>query len=165
MVPEARKRWISFHNHVEGHLKEEGGDLWPIRGFANKMPEHAARLAAALTLVTNLDAGAIDDASMERGVRLAEHYACEALRLFEAALANPDLVMAQRLLDWLRQWPEAAISLREIYRVGPNSIRDKATASKMAAILEAHGWLEPIPGGAIVADRRCRQAWRIVKGG
>jgi hypothetical protein len=161
----AQAKWIAFHDHIEGNLKEEGGDLWPIRGFANKMPEHAARLAAVIALVDDINATEIDEANMKCGIALAEHYASEALRLFEAALANPDLVMAQRLLDWLRQWPEAAISLREIYRVGPNSIRDKATASKMAAILEAHGWLEPIPGGAIVADRRCRQAWRIVKGG
>jgi hypothetical protein len=30
------------------------GELEPVRGLANKLPEHAARIAAALTLVENM---------------------------------------------------------------------------------------------------------------
>jgi Protein of unknown function (DUF3987) len=162
---DAVKLWIAFHDHIESNLKEEGGELWPIRGLANKLPEHAARLAAVLTLVEDINAAAVDDINMRRGIELAEHYASEALRLFEAGLANVELVLAQRLLDWLRQWPETVISLPDIYQQGPNAIREKATASKMVAILRDHGWLEPIPGGAVVADSHRRQVWRIVKGG
>jgi hypothetical protein len=187
---DARKRWITFHNHVEGNLKEEGGDLWPIRGFANKMPEHAARLAAVVTLVADINAPEIDDDNMRRGIEVAEHYASEALRLFEASKANADLVLAQRLLDWMnppllpslqtkaggtgaaapriaelhRQWPEEAISLPDIYQRSLNAIRDQATARKLVNILVEHGWLEPIPGGAIIAGCRRREAWRIVRG-
>jgi hypothetical protein len=33
----------------------------------------------------------------------------------------------------------------------------------MVRIFEDHGWLVKIPEGAIVADHRCRHAWRIVR--
>jgi hypothetical protein len=160
---DARALWIKFHDHVEVNLREEGGVLWPIRGFANKMPEHAARLAAVLTLAEEFGAPAIDSANMRHGIELTEHYACEALRLFEASQANADLLLAQRLLGWLWQWPEDTISLPDIYQLGPNAIRDKEAARKMVCILQDHGWLEPVSGGAIVTGRHRRRAWCIVK--
>jgi len=97
---------------------------------------------------------------------LAEHYAGEALRVFEASKVNADLVLAQQLLDWLhRQWPEQAISLPDIYQCGPRAIRDKATAKRLVAVLADHGWLVRILGGAEIAGKWRREAWRIVKVG
>jgi hypothetical protein len=165
LSPDARRLWIAFHDHVEVNLKEEVGAFWPIRGFANKMPEHAARLAGVLTLVEDFGAPAIDPANMQRGIELVEHHACEALRLFEASQISADLALAQRLLDWVhRQWPEEAISLPDIYQRSLNAIGDQAAARKVVNILVGHGWLELIPGGAIIAGRRRREAWRIVRG-
>jgi Protein of unknown function (DUF3987) len=161
----AHAQWIAFHDYVECNLREVGGKLWPVRGFGNKLPEHAVRLAAVVTLVADINAPEIDDDNMRRGIELAEHYAIEALRLFEASKANADLALAQRLLDWLhRQWPEEAISLPDIYQRSLNAIGDQATARKLVNILVEHGWLEPIPGGAIIVGCRRREAWRIVRG-
>ena len=162
-MPEARKRWIEFHDHVESNLAEEGGGLWAVRGFANKLPEHAARLAAVLTLIEDIDALAIGEANMKRGVELAEHYVSEALRLFEAGQVKAELMLAQRLRDWLWQWPEDAISLPDIYQRGLNAIGDQATARRMVGILADHGWLAPIDGGAVIAGQRRREAWMIVR--
>src|SRR5262249_32196958 len=39
---------IAFGNHIETRLGA-GGELEPVRGLANKLPEHAARIAAVLT--------------------------------------------------------------------------------------------------------------------
>ena len=44
LAPEARSRWISFTNYVERAIGQ-GGELEPVRGLGNKLPEHAARLA------------------------------------------------------------------------------------------------------------------------
>jgi hypothetical protein len=160
---EAAERWKEFVGHVENQIGP-GGSLEQIKGLANKLPEHAARVASVLTVVGNLNAPEVE--MMRNGITLAEHYAAEALRLFEAGKVNADLRLAQRLLDWLHQhWQDPAISLPDIYQSGPNSIRDKATAQKMVAILVDHGWLAPIEGGAVVAGRQRREAWRIVKAG
>jgi hypothetical protein len=55
---EAMQGWIAFVDHVERQIGR-GGDLEPIRGLANKLPDHAARLAAVLTLVEDLNAGEV----------------------------------------------------------------------------------------------------------
>jgi hypothetical protein len=117
-----------------------------------------------LTLVRNIVAGEIANAEMAAGIALAEHYAAEALRLFGASRINADLRLAQRLRDWLlNQWSEPNISLPDIYQRSLNAIGDKATAAKLVAILEDHGWLVRMPQGAIVAGQRRREAWRIVR--
>ena len=143
-----------------------GGSLEPIRGLANKLQEHAARLAGVLTLTGDIEAAEIAAPEIEAGIALAEHYAAEALRLIDAGRVNEDLRLAQRFLDWLHNsWKEDAISLPDIYQRSLNAIGDKATASKIAGILEAHNHLVKIPGGAKIAGQYRRDAWRIVRGG
>lgn len=39
------------------------------------------------------------------------------------------------------------IALADLYRLGPNAVRDKKTASKMMTILEEHNRAERIAGG------------------
>jgi Protein of unknown function (DUF3987) len=160
---EARRVWIAFADHVERAIGPNGA-LEPVRGLANKLPEHAARLAAILALVDDLGAPQISANHMQAGIALAEHYATEALRLFGASRVNSELRLAQRLLDWLLgTWSEPAISLPDIYQRPLNTIGDKATAAKLVAILEDHGWLVRIPEGAVVSGQRRRDAWRVVR--
>jgi Protein of unknown function (DUF3987) len=164
LSPGARTEWSAFADHVERAISPNGA-LETVRGLANKLPEHASRLAAVLTLVANIDAGEIASAEMQAGIALAEHYVAEALRLFGASRINADLRLAQRLLDWLlSQWNEPNISLPDIYQRSLNAIGDKATATKLVGILEDHGSLERIPQGAVVAGQRRRDAWRIIRG-
>jgi hypothetical protein len=161
----ARRDWFAFATHVEKAIAPNG-ELEPIRGLANKLPEHAARLAAVLTLVAAIEAGEIAAAEMEAGIALAEHYAAEALRLFGVSRINPDLRLAQKLLDWLlSRWREPAVSLPDIYQRGPSAVREQTTARKLVEILESHGWLIRIPQGAEVAGVHRRAAWRIVRAG
>jgi len=160
---EAGKTWKVFVDHVERQMRP-GGELESIKGLANKLPEHAARLAAIITLVGDIHAIEIDDDRMRAGIALAEYYAGEALRVFEGSKANVDLMLAQRLLDWLHwHWQGPAISLPDIYQYGPGAIRDKATAKRLVAVLVDHGWLMPILEGALIAGKRRREAWQIVK--
>jgi len=160
----ATRHWRKFADYVEANVAP-GGKLEEIRGLANKLAEHSARLAAVLALVDDIDTGTIDAEHIEAGIALAEHYAAEALRLFGGARIPADLALARRLLDWLlKAWPEAVISLPEIYRLGPNAVRDKATAEKLVKILVDHGWLEHLPNGAVIAGQRRREAWRVVGG-
>jgi hypothetical protein len=161
---QARGLWIAFADHVERAITPNG-ELEPVRGLANKLPEHAARLAAILALVDDLGAPEISVNHMRAGLALAEHYATEALRVYGASRVNSELLLAQRLLDWLLgTWSEPAISMPDLYQRSLNAIGDKATAAKLTAILEDHGWLVRIPEGAVVLGLRRRDAWRIVRG-
>ena len=42
LSPQGRRLWVAFHDYVEERLGA-GGELEPVRGLANKLPEHAAR--------------------------------------------------------------------------------------------------------------------------
>ena len=160
---EARSLWSGFADHIEREIAPNG-TLEAIRGLANKLPEHAARLAAVLTLIDDIDAGEVSAAEMEAGIVMAEHYAAEALRLCEGSRINRDLHLAQRLLNWLHHnWGEPAVSLPDIYQRGLNAIRDQETAKKIVAILEDHGWLRKIPQGAMIGGKFRRDVWSIVQ--
>jgi hypothetical protein len=160
----ARRLWIAFHDHVEPRLAA-GGELEPVRGFANKLPEHAARIAAALTLIGNIEAGEVGTDETEAGIALAQHYAHEAMRLFGASRMSRELRDAQQLLVWLlTSWPESrGVSLPDIYQRGPNSIREASCARKAVTILAEHGWLVLASPCEIGGTFR-REVWRIVKG-
>jgi len=163
---EARQGWVKFADHVEGQISL-GGDMEPIRGLANKLPEHATRLAAVIALVDDIEAPEISGAHLKAGILLAEHYAAEALRLFAAGRIDPDLLLAQRTLQWLHnteKWSDPYIGLSDLYRLGPNPIRDSRTARKIVGILEEHGWLQCAEGGAIIKGERRREAWLIRRG-
>jgi hypothetical protein len=159
----SRELWIAFSDYVEAAIAP-GGPLEPVRGLANKLPEHAGRLAGVLSLVSDFHASEIIGENMKAGIALAEHYASEALRVLGAARVNPDLRLAQRLLAWLfDQWEETMISLPDIYQRSLNAIGDQATARRLVGILETHGWVIKIPEGGIVNGQRRREAWRIVR--
>jgi hypothetical protein len=161
LSPAARRAWIDIHDWTETRVRP-GGEFEAIRGLANKLPEHAARLAAVLTMAADCDAGEVEVAAMNNGITLAQHYAAEALRLFQGSAADPDLRLAEMTLAWLRGRGEPVFYLPEVYRLGPAAIRDKATAAKVIGILADHGHLESINGGAEIGGKWRRDVWRLV---
>lgn len=158
----AAAAWGRLADEIERKLAP-GGDFEPIRGLANKLAEHAARIGGVLSLADNPDASVIDAKTLGRAAQIADFYASEALRLFEAGAVSPEIQQAEKLLEWLQTgWAEPTIALAPIYQLGPNSIREAAPAKRAIAILEQHGWLTRLEGsGHRVAGNRVRDAWRI----
>ena len=68
---------------------------------------------------------------------------------------------ALRLLHWLQHnWGRPTVCARDIYRSGPNSIRDdRKSALEAAEILEKRGWLIPLR-----SHRHDRKRWQITIG-
>ena len=134
-----------------------------MRGFANKLAEHAARLAGVIQLAETTQAGGIGSEAIERGIALARFYGSEALRLFHTGAIPSGVAQAELLLSWLHaDWAKPLIGIGHVYQRGPNSIRTKAKARAAIDILEEHGWLHPMPDGAEIDGKRHRDAWRIV---
>ncbi len=158
---EASTLWKSFADHVEGQIGPRGA-LEPVIGLANKAPEHAARLAAVLTLVDDPSANEVSQEFMAHGIALAQHYLGEALRLFQGARVDRDLRLAAQLLDWLRSRGEPLVSLPDIYQFGPNAIRDRKTTLRLIRVLEAHKWVVKLPAPTVVNGERRRDVWQIV---
>ena len=80
---------------------------------------------------------------------------------------NAELLRAQELLKWLvTVWEHRPnIGLRHIYQFGPNAVRDSSTAKRLVEVLERHGHLVRIKGGAEIGGRHCRDAWKVIGGG
>lgn len=157
----ARQLWIEFANAIETQLLP-GGPLDNVRGLANKIPEHAVRLGGVLTMTEDPQSVMLDRPNLEHGITLAEYYLEEAIRLYSAGKVRYRLRLAQAALTWMQtEWSHNEISLPDLYQRGPNRIRDKDTARTVIGVLEDHGWLIEIPGGAIVNGIRRQEAWRI----
>lgn len=168
MDARARALWVPFHDYAEGNLGD-GGAWAPIRAFANKAAEHAARLAGVLSVWTG--AWTVTGEAMACGVELAQHYAAEALRLQADGAADPGILDAERLLGWIRALPatrgDVLVSLPAIYQRGPGRLRDKASAERAVGVLAAHLHLLRVEGGAEVVEApggppaKRKEVWRL----
>ena len=78
----------------------------------------------------------------------------------EEPMPPPTPLAAGMLLGWIQNnWTQPIIRARDICRFGPNPIRDRESAIKMAEILVGHGWLVPMK------PHRCdTKRWRIAIG-
>jgi hypothetical protein len=132
--------WRRFHDHVEGQCGN-AEELSPIVDFAAKAAEHAARIAAVLTMVENLHATEVGSETMGAATTLADWYLAEALRLQRGARTNPKLVAADTLLTWLQARGTLDVEFRDILQLGPSPFRTKQAAEETIAVLAAHGWI------------------------
>ena len=162
MTSEARNLWIDFHDYVERHLAQ-GGELAPIAGLANKAPEHAARLAAVMTLYRDLDSPQIEAEDMAKATILMQHYLNESLRLKAAAYINRNIRLAGSVWDWLqRKWREPAIYAAVIYNDCPiREVRDRKKALSIIHILEEHGYLWRVKERVKIGGSYRKEAWQI----
>lgn len=159
----AKEIWFDYSEEFERALGP-GRELEPIVDVANKYPEHAARLAAVLTLFENINSTEIPVAKMEAGIELARFYCSERVRLHEGEKPQRGAVNGQKLITWLHQsWGEEMISLPDVYQNGPYGLRKKEIATETVKFLEEYGWLEKVPGGGIVGGKKRREVWRIVR--
>jgi hypothetical protein len=160
----ARALWVKFVDYCEAEMRR-GGSYESIRGFANKLAEHATRLATTLALFDDLRADILDDVHLACGIELAQHYAAELLRIRGWGKADAALESAEQLWVWLcEKWVHPLVSLPDIYQLGPNPIRSRAAAKPLVTILVEHGCLTRVPP-ADVAGKFRREVWRVNRDG
>jgi Protein of unknown function (DUF3987) len=155
----AMQLWLAYQNTVESALGP-GGTFEPIKGFGSKLPEHAARLAAVLTLVEDLDAPEIGREHMGNGITLAEFFTGEALRLVCTSSITQELELAHFLLDWLLKKGLQQIYVKKVVTDGPSRFRTSQRAREVIAILETHGYLLP-QGEQEIDGARRRESWAV----
>jgi hypothetical protein len=165
LAAEAARAVEAFGREVEVGLGEAG--RWrPVAPIANKLAEHATRLAGVFALAENPQAALVTGDMMARAIALARFYGAEALRLFDQGRVAPHLAVAERVRAWLlTDWPEPFVSLPDLYQRGPRAIRDAKAARAVVDVLYTHGWLERCAEPVTVAGQKRRDAWRIVREG
>jgi Protein of unknown function (DUF3987) len=159
----ARALLTRFSDAVEKE-QADGKRFAYVTGTASKAAEQAARIAAVLTLWSNLNATHVEADAMSNGIQLAQFYLGEAERLASVASIPEELALAEDLRKWLHvSWPHAEITSGEITQNGPNRVRNIKTTMKAAKALADHGWLVPLIKGTIIRGKGRKTAWRIVR--
>jgi hypothetical protein len=161
LARDARDVLTAFARDVE-KAQAPGGPFEDARAFASKTAEHAARLAAVLTIHADPDAPEVTGDTMAGATEIATFYANEAARLADAAIVPPEVADAERMRKWLvGTWGEPCISAGIAAQRGPFKVTDRARNALQR--LQAHGWLIE-DNGAEVAGKPRKEAWRIVRG-
>lgn len=162
MSDEAVRLFHDFADQIELQLGPQG-KLESVKGLASKTPEHAARIAAVLALAEDIKAGEVDIDLLKRGIKLAQWYLGEALRLADAEAFPPDLLNAERTLEWLRERPSDSplFSLPCLYMKGPRPVRHKEAASKVVTILLDHKQIERVDGSHRIEGQLRRECYRL----
>jgi hypothetical protein len=157
---EAKQRWVAFHDEIERGLAPDHV-YEPIRAFACKAAEHALRLAGVLATIQNMAVPAIPDDAMWAATTLMKYYLGEWLRLSGSSTASAEMVLAGRLIAWLRENEHRYIYLAQVYQKGPRGIRDRASATKMIGILETHHILTRVVGGREFDGVHRADVWEV----
>ncbi|MDR2332603.1 MAG: DUF3987 domain-containing protein [Burkholderiaceae bacterium] len=150
--PQAAHCWVAFFNHIESRLDPQFGRLSPIKDFAAKAAEHAARMAAIFEMAQG-DAQTISEDSMQRAIAVIEWYLWEFDRLFAKSPEEKNIEKhAEKILVWMRsKSPVTGFGLprtftrREIQQSGPRP-RDPESVSLVLQYLLTHGHIQSVFG-------------------
>lgn len=157
---EARAVLTDFAREVE-KAQAPGGPFEDAYAFASKTAEHAARLAAVLTVFADPDAHEVTGETMAGATEIATFYANEAVRLADAAVVPREVKDAEKMRVWLlKKWKEPCISAAIAAQFGPFKVTNRARMALQH--LQAYGWLIE-DNGAEVAGKLRREAWQIVR--
>lgn len=144
LEPAALEAWIEEHDAIERQLGR-GGDMQDIKPTAAKGAENLLRIAGVFAVVEGRHAIGVD--LIERAAELMRWYLTEALRLTSPSKVDPQLIHAQRLLDWLLTNQRHNFDARTLQREGPPFIRKSAKQrDSILAVLVEHGWLSTVDG-------------------
>lgn len=163
LSPEAKSMLRSYYEEVE-MAQAPFHEFSEVRAFASKSAEQAARIAAVLTLVADVDAAEVSGRTMEMAVTLANYYLREAARLLGASAISAETRQLHELLRWLQQRKEEDFVISDIVQRGPNALRDTKLAKRLVASLLEHGAVVALPELSIVSGKQRREAYRVVRG-
>jgi hypothetical protein len=122
MSTKARALWIEFHDEVE-RAQGKGGELEHARAFASKTPEHAARIAGVVQMLSNPDAGELSADAMDCGMTAALFYVSEHVRLTGAGIAEQRTAKLHTLAEWMRG-KRPSVLHKDVLQSAPRAVRD-----------------------------------------
>ncbi|MEE1920847.1 YfjI family protein [Pseudomonas sp. 148P] len=136
MDSDGKAVWIKAHDAIEMSLGRDGS-LQEIKPTAAKGGENILRIAGVLAIVEKSET--LSQQIIERAVTLVNWYLGEAFRLTNPVSADPQLLKAQRLLEWLIENDWHAFDARTLQQKGPPVARKSAKQrDALLAVLVKH---------------------------
>ena len=138
----AKMIWMAFNDEIDRDLAE-GRRLYPVKAMASKIANQVIRVAGVFALIENFQAEDVSEAIMERAISLGHYYLEEALRIEGYISVDPQMLLAEKVLSWLKRKRGEAFTLKEVCKNGPQQIRHKKDALAMLKILGEHNQILP----------------------
>lgn len=143
LCDEARRLWIAFYDAIEIQ-QAAGSELETARPFASKAAEHAARIAAIITLVEDPGAPSVTAQAMDGAIQLTAFYLNEHLRLTGAGRQERVDHRLRTLLAWMQKIGPT-IPKADILQKCPRSVgRNAATINPLLSELAARGYIREV---------------------
>lgn len=138
---DAAKLWIAFYDDVETQQATDR-ELADMRPFASKAAEHAARIAAVITLLEDPNAERIGLEAMEGAIEATSFYMNEHLRLTGASKAERRANQLLCLWDWL-SGQRRPVAHKDVLQSSPRPIRNLRAQGilPLLAELEIRGYI------------------------
>jgi len=160
---DAKAFWIRVHDAIEVRQKV-GGEYETIKAWASKAPEQVLRIAGVLAVLDRDHPAAIGMTEVEAAAELVDWYLSEALRLRGVASVPKETRDAEAVLAWCRERHLTEVYSSALVRLGPSAIRTADEIHAAMAVLDLHGWVQRIEGGAVLDGKHRQHAWRIASG-
>lgn len=125
--------WIEFHDELERRMAPSA-DLEPVRPWTSKAAEQAARIAAALTLLADPEATAVPPGELICGMRVANFYLGEHLRLMRVSAGHERTCRLHALLGFLKS-RGSFVPHADVLQYAPRSVRS-LKADGITSLLE-----------------------------
>lgn len=142
MQPAALILFNAWRQEIE-ERRRPNGDLRPMAEWTTKMESTVARLAGLIALA---EGGELDAQVMRRAIRVGRYWEAHARRAHAMWGADPVVVRAGRVIDWVISNGTDRLTLRDIYRHVSRGMTPQ-DALEVAELLVDNGW-------ARVEDRR-----------
>ena len=142
----AHEIWVEYFDKIE-RSQAKDGKYENHTAAASKSAEQAARIAAVFTLFGNHQAERVETVEMERGIRIAEWFLDESMKLSTTINTPKSNQDAEKILKWLKirqKSSDQPITPRELSQDGPNSLRGKSKRDEVLKILSDKGWVKVI---------------------
>ncbi|MEV4245248.1 YfjI family protein [Streptosporangium canum] len=154
MTPGALRLHTQWRGEIEPRLKRGTGDLEALREWASKLAGHTVRLAGLLHLAENPKSGptsSIEEATMERAIKLARYYIEHAMAAFGVMRAHPLLDDARAVLEWVKG--KGHFTRRDAHRGLQRRFETADDLARALELLEDHGYIRQVPTTATVGRK------------
>ena len=141
---EAHRFWEEYYNFVERAQGKDGPYEYHTPS-ASKSAEQAARIAAVFTLLSEDNAKEVGLLNIQRGIKIAQWFLDESLRLSGHLTISRVHSHAEMLLEWLRELElddENPLKVGDILQIGPRPIRRKKERDEAIKVLSELGWIQ-----------------------
>ena len=134
LTAEAATQHFEFCHSIERELRP-GGNYEDLKDWAGKLAGNTARIAALLHCAKNPDSPwkkTVDDKTMADAIDVAMCFAAHAQKIFKSAEVDPNIEMAQKILNWIKHNRFQIFSRRDCFEKFKGRLK---TVDKLEPIL------------------------------